>query len=89
MFFKSLIGQAVIDVLSVYARVQRTFSNDMQSIWTKIQDQEFLTTCGDWNDYISRLAEPFKSACNGWLIFMKELRFASFFDLEISFFQKL
>ena len=39
----------------------------------KIEDQEFLTTCGDWNGNISRLTEAFKGACHGWLIFMKEL----------------
>ena len=103
LLFKLLVGETIITVVSVYApqsgldqSTKDAFYDDLQCVMSKVKDQEFLITCGNWNGHIGQMAEGFEGIHGGKAYGERNmegerlLEFASSFDLVItnSFFCK-
>ena len=72
LLFELLVGETIITVLSVYApqsgldqSTKGAFYDDLQSVMSKVKDQEFLIPCGDWNGHIGQMAEGYEGAHGG------------------------
>ena len=72
LLFELLVGETIITVLSVYApqsgldqSTKDAFYDDLQSVMSKVKDQEFLIPCGDWNGHIGQMAEGYEGVHGG------------------------
>ena len=101
--FKLLVGETIITVLFVYApqsgldqSTKDAFYDDLQSVMSRVKDQEFLIPRGDWNGHIGQMAEGYEGVLGGKAYRERNregerlLEFASSFELVVtnSFFCK-
>ena len=97
LLFKLLVAETIITVLSVYARqsgldqsTKDAFYDDLQSVMSKVKDQEFLIPCGDWNGHIGQMAEGYEGVLGGKAYGERNiegerlLEFASSFELVVT-----
>ena len=96
LLFKLLVAETIITVLSVYARQSRldqskdAFYDDLQSVMSKVKNQEFLIPCGDWNGHIGQMAEGYEGVLGGKAYGERNiegerlLEFASSFELVVT-----